>query len=167
VTINQTGTPDHFEYPRNHTTGSLDGRLLRIGIVCARFNEFITKSLLMGAISGLSDHHVSDANHHTYWVPGAFEIPLMMSHIMPTYDAVIALACVIKGDTAHFDYVCDAVTQGVLQVSLQHQKPGIFGVLTTDTVDQALERARPHSPSNKGYEAALTAIEMANALTTL
>jgi 6,7-dimethyl-8-ribityllumazine synthase len=153
--------PDHYTEPTQSMIGSLDGAGLSIGIVCARFNQAITKSLLMGAMDGLTKHGVSEDAIRTHWVPGAFEVPLITDLILPEYDAVIAIACVIRGDTPHFDYVCNGITSGLTSAIHTHQKPAIFCVLTTDTVEQAEVRSKPNSTDNKGYEAALGAIEMA------
>ena len=161
---NLTGNPEHYCPPPYAFKGSLSGDALRIGIICATFNERITKSLLMGCYDGLTTHAVANQNIATYWVPGAFEIPVVAENIFPNYDALIAIACVIKGDTPHFDYVCDAITQGMTLANATHKKPGVFCVLTTNTVDEAMARSKPNCPSNKGYEAALGAIEMANLL---
>ena len=164
---NITGNPAGYIPPIHSIEGSLDGTNQRIGIICAKFNERITKSLLMGAISGLTAHGVNEDNVTTHWVPGAFEIPIVADTIFPTYDAVIAIACVIKGDTPHFDYVCDAITQGMTLANANHKKPGIFCVLTTHTKDQADARSKPNCTRNKGYEAALTALEMITLLKTI
>lgn len=161
---NITGTPEGYAPPSHALEGSLNGHSKNVGIICAKFNEKITKSLLMGAIRGLTDHGVSDNAIITHWVPGAFEVPVVAERIFPKYDALIAVACVIKGDTPHFDYVCDAITQGLTLANARHKKPGIFCVLTTNTKAQADERSIPNCTSNKGYEAALTAIEMMNLL---
>jgi 6,7-dimethyl-8-ribityllumazine synthase len=164
---NIIGNPIGYIPPNNSIEGSLDGKNHRIGIVCAKFNERITKSLLMGAISGLTAHGVNEDNITTHWVPGAFEIPIVADTIFPTYDALIAIACVIKGDTPHFDYVCDAITQGMTLANAKHKKPGIFCVLTTNTKAEADARSTPNCTSNKGHEAALTALEMVNLLKTI
>lgn len=156
--------PDRYVSPSHSHEGSLDGSGYRFGIVCARFNRLITASLLMGAVSGLTDHGVLASDVHTLWVPGAFEVPLAMTRSFDNYDAMIAIACVIQGDTPHFDYVCQGITQGIVSAINEHKKPGVFCVLTTKTVEQATDRARPHCSSNKGYEAALTAIEMVTLL---
>ena len=161
---NITGTPHGYTPPSQSIEGTLDGKNKKIGIICAKFNERITKSLLMGARSGLIDHGVKENDIMTHWVPGAFEIPVVATNIFPMYDALIAIACVIKGDTPHFDYVCDAITQGLTLASATHKKPGIFCVLTTNTKSQAFDRSIPNCKSNKGYEAALSAIEMINLL---
>ncbi|MGC6367610.1 MAG: 6,7-dimethyl-8-ribityllumazine synthase [Candidatus Marinamargulisbacteria bacterium] len=161
---NITGNPTGYTPPAHAIEGSLTGTGKKIGIICAKFNERITKSLLMGAITGLTEHGVSESNIVTHWVPGAFEVPVVAETIFPKYDAIIAIACVIKGDTPHFDYVCDAITQGMTLANANHKKPGIFCVLTTNTKAQADERSKPNCTSNKGYEAALTALEMINLL---
>ena len=162
MAISLNGTPDHYIEPKNSITGSLKGDGLKIGIICARFNELITKSLLQGAIDGLIKHGIDDKNITTHWVPGAFEVPIVAETMFPKYDAIIAIACVIRGDTPHFDYVCDAITQGMTLAISNHKKPGIFCVLTTNNNDEAFARCKPNCESNKGYEAALTAIEMVN-----
>ena len=161
---NITGNPTGYIPPNQCIEGSLDGKNQRIGIICAKFNERITKSLLMGAISGLTDHGVNENSIATHWVPGAFEVPVVAETIFPAYDALIAIACVIRGDTPHFDYVCDAITQGMTLANANHKKPGIFCVLTTNTKAEADARSTPNCTSNKGYEAALTALEMVNLL---
>jgi 6,7-dimethyl-8-ribityllumazine synthase len=143
--------------------GSLVGTNLKIGIVVARFNDFITSKLLDGATGTLKQHGVSEENVDITWVPGAFEIPLI-AHMMATsglYDAVITLGTVIRGATAHFDYVCNETAKGVASASLQSGKPVIFGILTTDTIEQAVERSGTKA-GNKGADAAVAAIEMAN-----
>lgn len=164
---NITGNPKEYIAPKHSIEGSLDGTNKRIGIVCARFNERITKSLLMGAIHGLTTHGVNENNITTHWVPGAFEVPVAAENIFPKHDAIIAIACVIKGETPHFDYVCDAITHGLTLANATHKKPGIFCVLTTNTKPEADDRSKPNCTSNKGYEAALTAIEMINLLTAI
>ncbi len=158
---NLTLTPDHFIEPKKSHHASLDGMRLKIGIVCAKFNAYITKSLLMGALEGLKDHNVGEKNIDTFWVPGAFEIPFVFEKKFTNYDAMIAIACVIKGDTPHFDYVCKGITEGITLAVHEHKKPGIFCVLTTNNQQEAEERAKPDR-TNKGYEAAIAAIEMAN-----
>ncbi len=141
--------------------GPLDGDGLRIGIVVARFNEFVTRPLLDGALRGLAEVGVRDFDRTVAWVPGAVEIPLVGQALLERddCDAVIGLGAVIRGDTAHFDYVCKAVTEGVGRTALDCRKPFIFGVLTVDTIEQAAERAG-EGPDNKGFEAALAAVEM-------
>ena len=138
---------------------------LKIGIVVGRFNEFIVLKLLGGALDGLKRHGVDENNIDVAWVPGAFEIPLIAKKMAKNekYDAIICLGAVIKGSTPHFDYVCAEVSKGIASVSLSSEKPVIFGVLTTDTIEQAIERAGTKA-GNKGYDAAVTAIEMANLL---
>ncbi|MFZ5944466.1 MAG: 6,7-dimethyl-8-ribityllumazine synthase [Bacillota bacterium] len=145
--------------------GSLVGaEELKVGIVIARFNEFITSKLLSGAKDALERHGVSAENIDIAWVPGAFEIPLAAQKMAAKdYGAVICLGAVIRGATPHFDYVSSEVTKGVAQVGLKSGKPVIFGVLTTDTIEQAIERAGTKA-GNKGFEAAMSAIEMHNLL---
>ncbi|MDU2688585.1 6,7-dimethyl-8-ribityllumazine synthase [Paeniclostridium sordellii] len=149
--------------------GLIEGKLvaedLKIGIVVGRFNEFIVSKLLGGAFDGLKRHGVDENNIDVAWVPGAFEIPLIAKKMAKNekYDAIICLGAVIKGSTPHFDYVCAEVSKGIASVSLSSEKPVIFGVLTTDTIEQAIERAGTKA-GNKGYDAAVTAIEMANLL---
>lgn len=143
--------------------GSLVGSDQRIGIVVSRFNEFITNSLLEGAESTLKRHGVLEENIEVAWVPGAFEIPFAakkMAH-SKKYDAIITLGAVIRGATPHFDYVCSGVSSGVATASLDSGVPVIFGVLTTETIEQAVERAGTKA-GNKGAEAAAAAIETAN-----
>ncbi|MCG1013313.1 6,7-dimethyl-8-ribityllumazine synthase [Tepidanaerobacter sp. GT38] len=136
---------------------------LRFGIVVSRFNEFITKKLLEGALDCLVRHGAQDEAIEVYWVPGSFEIPLTAKIIAESgrFDAVICLGAVIRGATPHFDYVAAEVSKGIALVSLETKVPTIFGVLTTDTIEQAVERAGTKA-GNKGWDAALTAIEMAN-----
>ena len=145
--------------------GNLVAKDLKIGIVAGRFNEFIVSKLLGGALDGLKRHGVDEDNIEVTWVPGAFEIPLVAKKMAQNdkYDAVICLGAVIKGSTPHFDYVCAETSKGIATVSLQTEKPVIFGVLTTDSIEQAIERAGTKG-GNKGYDAAVTAIEMANLL---
>lgn len=148
--------------------GNLVADKLKVGIVAGRFNEFIVSKLLSGALDGLKRHGVDKENINVAWVPGAFEIPLIAKKMIQNekYDAVICLGAVIKGSTPHFDYVCAEVSKGIEQVSMQTEKPVIFGVLTTDTIEQAIERAGTKA-GNKGYDAAVSAIEMANLLSNL
>jgi 6,7-dimethyl-8-ribityllumazine synthase len=143
--------------------GTLVATGLRFGIVVSRFNEFITSKLLEGALDALRRHGASEKNIEVAWVPGAFEIPLVADRMASSgkYDAVIALGCVIRGATSHYDYVCNEVSKGVAAASLRHQLPVMFGVLTTDTIEQAVERAGTKA-GNKGWEAAVGAIEMAS-----
>lgn len=145
--------------------GKLVAQGLKIGIIVGRFNEFIGGKLLSGAIDGLVRHGVEEDNIEISWVPGAFEIPLVAKKMAKSqkYDAVICLGAVIRGATPHFDYVSSEVTKGVASVSLETEVPVIFGVLTTDSIEQAIERAGTKA-GNKGYDAAVTAIEMANLL---
>lgn len=136
---------------------------MRVGIVAARFNEFITSKLLGGALDGLKRHDVPEDCVDVAWVPGAFEIPLIASKMAKTgtYDAVICLGAVIRGSTSHYDYVCSEVSKGVAAISLENGIPVMFGVLTTDNIEQAIERAGSKA-GNKGYECAVGAIEMVN-----
>ena len=135
----------------------------RFGVVISRFNEFITAKLLDGAIDALIRHGAEDDKIEVAWVPGAFEIPAVTQRMVDSkkYDAVICLGCVIKGDTPHFDYVAAEVAKGVAQAGMKSPVPVIFGVLTTDNIEQAIERAGTKA-GNKGADAALSAIEMAN-----
>ena len=148
--------------------GNLVGTDLKIGIVVGRFNEFITSKLLGGAEDTLRRHGVKEDNVSIAWVPGAFEIPLVAKQMAASgkYDAVITLGTVIRGSTPHFDYVCSEVTKGVSSVSMESNLPVIFGVLTTETIEQAIERAGTKA-GNKGADAAVSAIEMANLLNDL
>jgi 6,7-dimethyl-8-ribityllumazine synthase len=143
--------------------GNLVGTGLKIGIVVGRFNEFITSKLLGGALDALKRHGVAEEDVEVAWVPGAFEIPLIVKKMAESgkYDAVIALGTVIRGATPHFDYVCNEAAKGVASIGLATGVPSIFGVLTTDTIEQAIERAGTKA-GNKGWEAATAAIEMAN-----
>ncbi len=145
--------------------GHLVGTGLKIGIVVARFNEFITGKLLSGAEDALRRHGVNENDIDTAWVPGAYEIPLVAKKMAASgkYDAVITLGTVIRGSTPHFDYVCSEVAKGVAAVNMQEGIPVIFGVLTTDSIEQAIERAGTKA-GNKGWDAAASAIEMANLL---
>jgi 6,7-dimethyl-8-ribityllumazine synthase len=143
--------------------GNLVGSGLKIGIVVGRFNEFITSKLLSGAQDALKRHGVSEADVDLAWVPGAFEISLIAQKMANSkkYDAVITLGTVIRGSTPHFDYVCNEVAKGVSAINLKSGIPVIFGVLTTDSIEQAIERAGTKA-GNKGWDAATAAIEMAN-----
>lgn len=149
-------------------SGSLVGTDLTVGIVVGRFNEFITSKLVEGAVDTLKRHGVSDGNIDIARVPGAFEIPLVASKMAMNekYDAVIALGTVIRGATPHFDYVCGEAAKGVSRASEQSGKPVIFGVLTTETIEQAIERSGTKA-GNKGADAAVAAIEMANLVKSL
>lgn len=146
-------------------SGQLVGTGLRIGIVVSRFNDFITSQLLNGAQDALVRHGVNPDQIDVAWVPGAFEIPLVAQRLARTgrYDAVVALGAVIRGATPHFDYVAAEATKGTAQAALQTGVPIAFGILTTDTLEQAIERAGTKA-GNKGAEAALSAVEMANLL---
>ncbi|MCY6370152.1 6,7-dimethyl-8-ribityllumazine synthase [Clostridium ganghwense] len=145
--------------------GNLIGEGLKFGIVLGRFNEFIGSKLLDGALDALKRHGVKEEDIELTWVPGAFEIPLVAKKMAKSskYDGVICLGAVIKGATAHFEYVSSEVSKGIAHVGLETEVPVIFGVLTTDTIEQAIERAGTKA-GNKGYESAITAIEMANIL---
>lgn len=145
--------------------GKLVAEGLKIGIVVARFNEFITNKLLGGALDALKRHGANDEDIEIAWVPGAFEIPLVAQKMAASqkYQAVICLGTVIRGSTSHYDYVCAEVSKGVAHVALASGVPTIFGVLTTDTIEQAIERAGTKA-GNKGFDAAVSAIEMANLL---
>ncbi len=145
--------------------GMLTGRGRHIGIVVARFNEFISGKLLDGARDGLVRHEVAEDDIDVAWVPGSFEIPLVAQRMARSgrYDAVICLGAVIRGATSHFDYVAAEVSKGIANVALATGVPVIFAVLTTDTIEQAIERAGTKA-GNKGFDAALTALEMANLL---
>jgi 6,7-dimethyl-8-ribityllumazine synthase len=145
--------------------GKLDATGLKFGIVIARFNEFISAKLLSGCIDGLKRHGASESDIAIAWSPGSFEIPLVARKMAKSdmYDAVICLGAVIRGATPHFDYVAAEVSKGVAHVGLETGLPVIFGVLTTDNIEQAIERAGTKS-GNKGFDAALAAIEMANLL---
>jgi 6,7-dimethyl-8-ribityllumazine synthase len=148
--------------------GMLTGRDRRFGIVISRFNEFIGGKLLDGALDALRRHEVAAEDISTAWCPGAFEIPLVAKTLAESghFDAVICLGVVIRGATPHFDYVAGEAAKGIAQVSLQTGVPISFGVLTTETIEQAIERAGTKA-GNKGFEAAMSAIEMANLLSTI
>ena len=148
--------------------GKLTGNGLKFGIVVARFNEFITSKLLSGALDVLKRHEVSDDNISVAWVPGSFEIPLVAKKMAESkkFDAVICLGAVIRGATSHYDYVCNEVSKGVAQVGLTTGVPTIFRVVTTENIQQAIERAGTKA-GNKGSDAAASAIEMANLLKNL
>ena len=143
--------------------GKFDGRDVKIAIVAGRFNEFITSKLVGGALDVLKRNDVSEESIDIAWVPGAFEIPLIAKKLANTqkYDAIITLGAVIKGSTPHFDYVCAEVSKGVAQISLQSELPVIFGVLTTNNIEEAIERAGTKA-GNKGADAVFSAIEMIN-----
>ncbi|WP_408954389.1 6,7-dimethyl-8-ribityllumazine synthase [Natroniella sp. ANB-PHB2] len=143
--------------------GKLLGEGLKFGVVLGRFNEFISTKLLSGALDALKRHGVKEVDIEVAWVPGAFEIPLVAKKMAKSdkYDAVICLGAVIRGATPHFDFVCSEVSKGVAKVSLEGELPVMFGVITTDTIEQAIERAGTKA-GNKGWEAAVGALEMAN-----
>ena len=146
---------------------TLEGKLvsdgMKVGIVAARFNEFITSKLVSGAMDGLTRHNVKEEDIQVAWVPGAFEIPLIASKMAKSgkYDAVICVGAVIRGNTSHYDYVCNEVSKGIASVSLETGVPVLFGLLTTENIEQAIERAGTKA-GNKGYDCALSAIEMVN-----
>lgn len=143
--------------------GNLIANSMKVGIVAARFNEFITNKLLGGAMDGLLRHGVQEEDVQVAWVPGAFEIPLIASKMAKSgkYDAVICLGAVIRGSTTHYDYVCSEVSKGIATVSLHSDIPVMFGVLTTENIEQAIERAGSKA-GNKGYDCAVGAVEMVN-----
>jgi 6,7-dimethyl-8-ribityllumazine synthase len=145
--------------------GKLVSKNIKIGIVAARFNEFIVAKLVGGALDALKRHDVADDDIEIAWVPGAFEIPLIAEKMAASkkYDAVICLGAVIRGSTSHYDYVCNEVTKGIATVSLRSGIPVMFGVLTTDNLEQAIERAGS-KVGNKGFDAAVGAIEMVNVI---
>jgi 6,7-dimethyl-8-ribityllumazine synthase len=145
--------------------GSLNGSKLKIAIVAARFNDFIVSKLMSGALDCLSRHDVADNNVVEIWVPGAFEIPVAALALAESgkYDAIVCLGAVIRGSTSHYDYVCSETAKGISHVSLKTKIPTIFGVVTTDTIEQAIERAGTKA-GNKGWDAAMAAIEMGNLL---
>lgn len=149
----------------NYIEGNLIAQGLKIGIAAARFNEFIVSKLVSGAEDGLQRHGVKGSDIDLAWVPGAYELPLAAKKMAKSgkYDVVICLGAVIRGSTPHFDYVCAEVSKGVANVSLDSEVPVIFGVITTDSIEQAIERAGTKA-GNKGFDAASTAIEMANLL---
>ena len=147
----------------NILEGKLTAKDMKVGIVASRFNEFITSKLVNGALDGLTRHDVKEEDIDIAWVPGAFEIPLIASKMANSrkYDAVICVGAVIRGSTSHYDYVCNEVSKGIAQVSLSSGIPVLFGVLTTENIEQAIERAGTKA-GNKGYDCALSAIEMVN-----
>lgn len=149
----------------NTFEGKLVAEGIKVGIVAARFNEFITSKLLGGAIDSLTRENVKEDDVDVAWVPGAFEIPLVASRMAKSgkYDVIICLGAVIRGSTSHYDYVCAEVSKGIAQVSLNEGIPVMFGVLTTDTIEQAIERAGTKA-GNKGFECGQGAIEMVNLL---
>lgn len=141
----------------------LIGTDLKIGVVVGRFNEFINGKLLDGAMDGLKRHGVAEENIDVAWVPGAFEVPFITKKMAETkkYDAIIGLGTVIRGSTTHYDYVCNETAKGIASVGLTTGVPVMFGIVTTETIEQAIERAGTKA-GNKGYDAAVSAIEMAN-----
>ena len=149
----------------NVLEGYVTGKGLKFGIVVARFNEFITSKLLSGALDTLHRHEADDADIDVAWVPGAFEIPLVAKKLAASgkYDAVICLGAVIRGSTTHYDYVCNEVSKGVAQVGMTTGVPTIFSVVTTENIEQAIERAGTKA-GNNGVDGAMAAMEMANLL---
>ncbi|MFB7138827.1 6,7-dimethyl-8-ribityllumazine synthase [Gottfriedia sp. NPDC056225] len=145
--------------------GNLVGSGLKVAVIVGRFNEFITSKLLGGAQDALVRHGVEESDVDVIWVPGAFEIPLIAKKLADSkkYDAIITLGTVIRGSTTHYDYVCNEVAKGVAAITLQTGVPVIFGVLTTENIEQAIERAGTKA-GNKGWDAGISAIEMANLL---
>ena len=152
----------------NIIEGNLNGNGVRVGIVISRFNEFIGSKLLSGALDSLRRHGVAETDISVAWVPGAYEISLAAKKmaLSEKYDTVICLGAVIRGSTPHFDYVANEVSKGIAHISLDTGKPIIFGVLTTDSIEQAIERAGTKS-GNKGFDAAVSAIEMVNLMKNL
>ncbi len=152
--------------------GTFEGKLIardqKFGIVVSRFNEFISKNLLSGALDSLKRHEAPDDNIDVAWVPGSFEIPLVAQKMAASgkYDAVICLGAVIRGSTPHFDYVAAEVSKGVARIGLDTGVPVAFGIITADTLEQAVDRAGAKA-GNKGWQAALSAIEMANLMSAL
>ena len=144
---------------------NLIGTDLKVGIIVGRFNDFINAKLLDGAIDGLKRHGVKDDHIEVAWVPGAFEVPFFANKMAEchSYDAIIGLGTVIRGSTTHYDYVCNEAAKGIAQVGLQTGVPVIFGIVTTESIEQAIERAGTKA-GNKGYDSAISAIEMANLL---
>lgn len=141
---------------------------MKVGIIAARFNEFIVSKLLSGAVDGLVRHGVEEENITATWVPGAYEIPVVASKMAQSgkYDAVICVGTVIRGATTHYDYVCNEVSKGIAQVGLNTGVPVLFGIVTTENIEQAIERAGTKA-GNKGYDCALSAIEMVNLMEQL
>jgi len=143
--------------------GKFVAKDIKVGIVAARFNEFITSKLVSGAVDALTRHEVNEDDIDIAWVPGAFEIPLIASKMAKSkkYDAIICLGAVIRGNTTHYDYVCNEVSKGIATVSLNSDIPVMFGVITTENIEQAIERAGTKA-GNKGFDCAVGAIEMVN-----
>ena len=148
--------------------GKLVSENIRVGIVASRFNEFIVSKLISGAVDGLKRHNVKEEDIELAWVPGAFEIPLIASKMAKSerYDAIICLGAVIRGATSHYDYVCNEVSKGIANVSIQADIPIMFGILTTENIEQAIERAGTKA-GNKGYDCAVSAIETVNLIREL
>jgi 6,7-dimethyl-8-ribityllumazine synthase len=161
-----------YDDKEKYVIRTLEGKVvaegIRIGIVVARFNEFITSKLLGGAVDGLVRHGMNEEDIDVAWVPGAFEIPLIAKKMAKSgkYDAVIALGAVIRGSTSHYDYVCNEVSKGVAAASMESGVHVMFGVVTTENIEQAIERAGTKA-GNKGYDCALGAIEMVNLIRNL
>ena len=151
-----------------HFEGMLLGKGLKFGLVVSRFNEFLTKKLLEGAQDALLRHGVSQEDMEVAWVPGAFEIPLIAKKLAQSkrYNAVICLGAVVRGETPHFEYIAGQLAKDISRVALDTELPVIFGVITADTLEQAIERAGTKQ-GNKGFEAAVSAIEMANLLSSI
>ncbi len=145
----------------NKIEGNLDASKLKVGIIVSRFNDLVSKGLLDGALDCLRRHGAKETNIDVVWVPGAFEIPLIAKKMAKDYDAVVCLGAVIRGGTPHFEYVASEAAKGIAKVSLDTGVPVIFGILTTDNLEQALERAGA-KPGNRGFAAALSAIELVN-----
>jgi len=145
--------------------GKLINEGIKVGIVASRFNEFVTSKLLSGALDGLRRHDLGEDDIEIAWVPGAFEIPLVAAKMAKTskYDAIICLGAIIRGDTSHYDYVCNEVSKGIAAVSLETGIPVLFGVLTTENLEQAIERAGTKA-GNKGFDCAVSALETVNLL---
>lgn len=145
--------------------GKLTGKGLKFGVVVSRFNEFLSTRLLHGALDALKRHGTGEKDIDVAWAPGSFEIPLVAKRMAASdrYDAIVCLGAVLRGDTPHFDYICAEVTKGVARVSMDENMPVAFGVITADTIEQAIERAGTKS-GNKGFQAATSALEMANLL---
>lgn len=144
-------------------SGNFHNTKAKIAIVVSRFNEFITSKLLQGALDNLKRHEFSDEQIEIAWTPGVFEIPLIAACLAKTnkYDAIICLGAVIRGNTSHYDYVCNEVAKGIASVSMKYELPVMFGILTTENIEQAIERAGT-KVGNKGYDVAQEAIEMIN-----
>lgn len=145
----------------NKIEGNLDASKVKVGIIVSRFNDLVSKGLLDGALDCLRRHGAKETNIDVVWVPGAFEIPLIAKKMAKDYDAVVCLGAVIRGGTPHFEYVASEAAKGIAKVSLDTGVPVIFGILTTDNLEQALERAGA-KPGNRGFAAALSAIELVN-----